>query len=127
MSEEIYFKSAEHKERFSEIVSTSTRYLADGYLDREYGSAFYILTCDYHLWDQAQVYFLPHGIDFEKMQNSVLSDGYHVLVDLAGNLFNESIRVNIAELWRLDDDNLKVAMQSLRLRFYTCQFSVDDD
>lgn len=119
---DIYFKTAGHKARFIEAMKGHT--YDGGHLDSEYGSALYILTSDYHLWEDATTYVGPHSILIEDMIEHVdLSGGFRVLVELAGNLFNGNVQVNIVDLQKLDEANLKVAFMALNLRFYRWSMS----
>jgi hypothetical protein len=113
---DIFFKSEEHKERFSSDVQELDK-VYRGKIDREYGAALYILSSSQSLIDKTTGYISIRGIRFGDMLESVdFSGGQVVLVKLAANLFNSSQHIDPIELMWLDEGNYKVAMQSIVIR-----------
>jgi len=124
MKTSIFFKSAEHTQRFLAAMR-STGKMYGGRLDQEYGAALYILTADLATWQKAQAYVDRHGIDIPALLEEVhFSGGYSVLIMLAGNLFNSQVHIDPVELMRLDDSNFTVALTALQVRRASLQ--VDD-
>lgn len=112
----IYFKSPKHKQRFHTAMLQIDK-IYSGKLDQEYGAALYILTCDAGIWQRVQPYVERHAIDIEAILAEVdLSGGYSVLVQLAGNLFNEQQHIDPVEFMRLDESNFNVALAALQIR-----------
>lgn len=50
------------------------------------------------------------------LQEQDFSEGYSVLVMLAGNLFNGEVHIDPLEFLRLDDENFRVALTAIQLR-----------
>ena len=114
---DIFFTSPEHKAGFLTAMQ-GLRKVYDGKLDPEYGAAVYILTADSDTWDQASGYVDRDGIDFEALLRDIdFSHGYQILVQLAGNLFNDRTACNPVDLCAvLDDRNFQVAMTAFQIR-----------
>lgn len=124
MSQHIFFKAAEHRQRFLRVMQQIGKIYA-GKLDPEYAAALYILTSDAGTWRKASEYVSRHGIDMQTMLEEVdFSSGYSVLIRLAGNLFNNQQHLDPLEFLRLDERNFCLALTSLILR--RSSFSVDD-
>lgn len=122
-TESTFFKSAEHRTRFVEVMQRLGK-VYHGKFDPEYASALYILTADLSTWRKASDYIDRNGIDIEAMLEEVhLSGGYAVLIRLAGNLFNNQQRLDPLELLRLDESNFLIALTALTLRRYS--FHID--
>ncbi|MFL5626339.1 MAG: hypothetical protein ACJ788_12175 [Ktedonobacteraceae bacterium] len=116
MATNIFFKSAEHKQRFLTVMQQTGK-IYSGKLDPEYGAALYILTADLDIWQEVSGYVSRRGMDIEAILEEVdLSGGYSVLVMLAGNLFNSQTHLDAIELMRLDDSNFTVALTALQVR-----------
>lgn len=116
MSSSIFFKSEGHKERFLSAIQQIGK-VYDGKLDPEYGAALHILTCDLSTWEKAEGYVSRRGILFEEMLKEVdFSTGYRSLINLAWNLFNEGVQVNVVNLTIVDGRNFKVALEAIKLR-----------
>src|SRR2546430_15759127 len=99
----MFFKSAEHKQRFLTAIQQTGK-IYNGKLDEEYAAAMYILTADTHTWSNAQSYVDREGIDLEAMLKEVhFSHGYEVLIKLAGNLFNSHLHIDPVEFMILDE------------------------
>lgn len=99
----IFFKSAAHKARLLTVMGQIGKIYGEN-LDQEYTAALYLLTSDQTTWEKAQEYVGSTDIDFDAMLKEMdLSDGYGVLVSLAGNLFNAQTELSPIELIRLDD------------------------
>ncbi len=113
----IIFKSPEHRTRFLKSMHHLGK-IETGWFDPEYGAALYILTAHTSLWQKAQHYISPYGIDIESMLRKVdFSSGYRYLVELAGNLFNGTIQSSPVDWVTLtDEENFKVAISALFLR-----------
>jgi hypothetical protein len=112
----IFFKSAQHKERF---VSTMQRLgkIYESTFDPEYAAAIYILTADLSTSQKSSEYMGCHGIDFDTLLKEVdFSGSYSVLIELAGNLFNGQRHIDPLEFLRLDGGNFNVAITALLLR-----------
>jgi hypothetical protein len=113
---DIFFKSAQHKERF---VATMQRLgkIDDGKFDPEYAAAIYILTADLSTSQKSSEYMSCHGIDLDTLLEEVhFSGGYGVLIELAGNLFNGQRHIDPLEFLRLDCGNFNIAITSLIVR-----------
>ncbi|MGH2507463.1 MAG: DUF6075 family protein [Ktedonobacteraceae bacterium] len=116
MTADIFFKSVEHKQRFFSVMKELGK-VYDGTCDPEYGAALYILSADLSTWQRAQGYIDCDGIDITAMLEDVhFSSGYAVLIQLAGNLFNNQQHLDPLEFLRLDENNFKVALAALSLR-----------
>jgi hypothetical protein len=124
MSRRIFFKTAEHQQRFLRAMQQIGKINA-GKLDPEYAAALYILTADAGTWRKASEYVSRHGIDVKTMLDKVdFSSGYIVLIRLAGNLFNNQQHLDPLEFLRLDERNFHLALTALILR--RSSFLVDD-
>jgi hypothetical protein len=116
---QLFFKNPGHKALFTNTM----RYLVekiddDGKMDPEYAAALYILTADTATWKRVRSYVSHSGIDFPTMLEEVdLSHGHQVLVQLAGNLFNEQTSVSPVEFTILDTRNFEVAIQAQMIRY----------
>src|SRR5262249_8740189 len=91
------FKSEEHKQR---LLATLQRIgkIYGGRPDPEYAAALYILTADASTWNKAKDYVDRDGIDIAAMLEEVdFSSGYIVLIELAGNLFNNNQHIDPLE------------------------------
>jgi hypothetical protein len=118
------FFSAGHKDRFLAAMRTIGK-ISAGKLDPEYAAALYVLTADRSTWRKAQQYVDRSGIDIPTMLEQVdFSSGDAVLIQWAGNLFNNQIHIDPIELLRLDESHYEVALSALSLRRYGC--CVDD-
>lgn len=118
MQESISFKTPAHKIRFVAALQSIGK-VYEGRYDPEYAAAIFILSADTSTWNKAQGYVAREGIDIETMLKEVdFSGGYSVLMQLAGNLFNDQISINPVELMRLDDSNFKIAIDAIKLRRY---------
>lgn len=119
MTENIFFTSPEHKQRFLKAMQQIGR-IDHGKLDPEYASALYILTAELATWHKAQPYVDRHGLDIATLLEEVhFSSGYTVLLQWACNLFNSYLHVDPIELLRLDEDNFKLAVSALHIRRYS--------
>ncbi len=113
---ELFFQGADHKRRFLAAMQRIGK-VYDGKLDPEYGAALYILSAEVGTWNKAQRYVDRDGIDFETMLQEVdFSGGYQVLIQWAGNLFNEQQHIDPIEALRLDERNFEIALSALRIR-----------
>ncbi len=114
----IFFKSVQHKQRFL-VTMEDIGKIYRGTFDAEYSAAVYILTSDSWTWKQTSDYVGQDGIDIEGMlQDISFSGGWTVLVQLAGNLFNDQQHIDPIELLRLDETNFNVALTAIQLRRY---------
>jgi hypothetical protein len=119
MKASIFFKAAEHQQRFASAMQQLGK-IYSGKLDQEYAAAVYILTADLDTWQQASDYVGRDGIDIPTLLQEIhFSGGYAVLIMLAGNLFNSQTHVDPVELMRLDDSNFMVALTALQVRRYS--------
>jgi hypothetical protein len=116
----IFFASEGHRERFRQAIKRMkgrATWSEGQRLDQEYSAAFYLLTASDVIWQKAQVFFTPVGIDFAKMiRGAHLSTTEITMIRLAGNLFGQPIKANPLDLIDLDDRNFAVALQALQLR-----------
>lgn len=123
MTENIYWVSAEHKQRFTTAMQKFGK-IYNGKIDPEYGAALYILTSRSSTWDQAEGCVNGLGINFEDLfKEARFSGAYSVLIEWASGLFNGNTSIVPNELMRLDDDNFQLALQALRIRRYGVPFS----
>jgi hypothetical protein len=123
MANHAHFKSAEHKQRLLTTMQELGK-IYRGTLDEEYLSALYILTADRSTWQKASQYVSRDGIDITAMLKEVdFSGGYGVLIQLAGNLFNQRQHLDPIELLRLDEHNFRLALTAIALRRYGLRFS----
>jgi hypothetical protein len=89
------------------------------HFDSEYGAALYILTSTLGIWNKAMYAVYPLHIEFATMlKKNDWSGGTVVLIELAGNLFNNGTKANPNDLKRLDDMNIEVALNAFLLRFF---------
>lgn len=113
----------EHKQRFLAVMQQLGKVYA-GKLDPEYASALYLLTADRSTWRKASEYVSRDGIDIEAMLQEVdFSGGYGVLIQLAGNLFNQNEHIDPIEFLRLDERNFRLAIGAIFLRRYEMHVS----
>ena len=111
MTTDIFFKSEGHQERLIEALQNVE------HQDVYFTSALYILTADLATWQKAEDYVEHDSIDFEQMLSEIdFSSGYIRLINLAWNLFNEHVKVNVVDLMGLDERNFNVAIQAIQLR-----------
>src|SRR4051794_40581447 len=116
MPKDIFFKSAEHKQRFLATMQQIGK-IDTGKLDPEYAAALYILTADAGTWQKAREHVSRQGIDIQTLLEEVdFSSGYAVLIKLAGNLFNNQQHLDPLEFLRLDNRNFHIALTALILR-----------
>lgn len=117
-----FFKSAAHKRRFLEAVprlGKTWNEAGNTFFDQEYASMLYILTADQRTWRQADDYVSGDGIDVEALlAERDFSGGYTVLLQWAGNLFNERQHIDPIESLRLDEENFQLALYALLIRRY---------
>src|SRR5579859_1317618 len=120
----IFFKSDAHLQWFLAIIQNIDA-VEDGRIDPEYGAAVYILTADDELLQKSRTYISRHGIRFEHLLKEVdFSEGYRVLVKLAGNLFNpQNVAPAPVDLFILDNENFMVACNALVVRSHRHLFS----
>jgi hypothetical protein len=114
----MFFKNPAHKALFTNTMRHLEKIDDDGKMDPEYAAACYILASDYATWKRVQSYVSRYGIDFPGLLKEVdLSHGHQVLVELAGNLFNEQTPVSPVEFVILDARNFEVALQAQWIRY----------
>jgi Family of unknown function (DUF6075) len=114
---EIFFKSANHKARFTNAMHEFGKVYDGGKFDPEYAAAFYILTADQSTWSKSYGYVSRHGIQIDEMLEEVdFSSGQVVLLQLAGNLFNGTQHIDPLEFLRLDHGNFNVALTAMLIR-----------
>lgn len=122
----VYFKSPEHKERFQAAIQHVGKF-DDDLIDREYGTALYLLTADSGIWENASKYVSSSGIRFDLfLKKNVFSSGEATLIKLAANLFysrvsttkSKSIYVEPIELTSLDESNFILAIFAFKVRYY---------
>jgi hypothetical protein len=117
------FTSAEHRQRLLSTMQ-QLRKISAGELDAEYASALYILTADLSTWRKSCAYVSRNGIDIKAMLKEVdFSGGYGVLIQLAGNLFNQNQHIDPIDLLRLDERNFRLALAAIALRRYGLRVS----
>lgn len=114
----IFFKSDAHKARLLDAVEQLGK-VDECSIDCEYGACLYILSANKHSWEVAQPYISRHGIRIDLLLKNVHhSTSEAVLVQLAGNLFNEQQSVNPVEMMCLDPDNFLLALSAIWIRRY---------
>jgi hypothetical protein len=114
----ISFTSDHHRKRFLQAVQQLDK-VDEGKIDREYGAAIYLLSAENQIWQGVQYYLSRTGIKFAAMLDELpLSSGEAVLLQIAGNLFNDSLSVNPIELLRLDERNFNLALSAIKMRRY---------
>lgn len=125
MPQNIYFKSEGHKERLLAAIQAIGKVWENGKIDPEYGAALYILCADLATWQRTSSYVTPSGIDFEAiLEDEDFSGGYGVLISLAGNLFNDNVKVNAVDIpSRLDERNFTLALSAFIIRRHGLQVS----
>jgi len=108
----MYFKNADHKNLFSEYQAQ-----AGTGSNREYGSALYLLAAT---GKPLGKYIRNWSIDIRGITTASRgwSSGEKALVKLAVNIFCDSGKANVNEIFkRLDNDNLKVGLEGLAIRY----------
>jgi hypothetical protein len=124
MTNSIFFKGSEHKQRFVEAMQRIGGKIYQGKFDPEYATAVYVLTADLSTWRKAGDYVARTGIDFESLLEEMdFSGSYQVLIKWAGNLFNEQQHLDPIETLRLDENNFQVALSALLIRRYGLRVS----
>jgi hypothetical protein len=117
MPEEIYFTKPEHKQRFVDAIQQTEKLYDD--FDPSFVAALYILTKDPNTWAKASGYIGRIGILFPTMLSEQgWSGGMSVMINLAGNLFNNELHINPVELIQLDEGNYRIALTAISLRRY---------
>jgi len=90
-----------------------------GYIDIEYGTAYYLLSSYEDIYNKARKYISSDGIKFKNMLSKQdFSTGEKILVKLAANLFNSN-NYDIAPIdiiGYLDDELFDVAMSAIMMR-----------
>ena len=118
MNWEITFKDEKHQNRFADSINLVS---GDGQkLDREYGSALFLLTSTAEIWNRSKKHVSREGIDFQTMlEKGTFSSGEQVVANLAWELFGAygSSRFIISDLTTsIDSDYFKVCIQAIILR-----------
>ena len=113
------FKDSEHAQRWNEAVSTAGAIRDNGTVNADFGASLYILTGLPSVYSRIWPHIHCGYIDFEPMLNAGLSTGEHILVALAGNLYNGSYFDRFTPIDIVsycDADGVELATQALRLR-----------
>ena len=108
----------EHKERFARLLQRDHTNLAD----KERRALFFIISGNEDLFSKVNhLYdFEEHVIKPETLEESRVdfSSGTRRLVMLGFNLFNSSNPADVSNcLSVLDEDNIKLAIEAIRIRF----------
>lgn len=108
----MYFIDENHEEVFRHLFQRLGKAQ-----DKEYLTAFYVLSADGELRRKGATCIRRDGIDWESIFQQDWSSGYRLLLELAQSLFQSSGQVNLAYgLHTWDDERFKVAMQAIALR-----------
>lgn len=122
-----------HFERFRDLGMKRGFVFASN-IDREYGAAFYILSCTPELARVSMKYVTGIGIDFPKMlRKERFGSSTRILVNAAWNLFNGAGGRSLTPLVfcrDIDRDMFEVIITAMRIRRYGLDFvnieGVDD-
>jgi len=112
MNRQLFFLDDEHEEKFFRLVSGKFKEN-----DKEYSSAFYILTADEELRRKGMKYITTDGIRWDGIWDEDWSSGYRVLLQLGESLFKSSGRADIVYglgIW--GDELYRIAMEAIRIR-----------
>jgi len=117
----IKFLDRHHSVRmFSLVDKFEKANKANGRVDIEYGTAFYLLASNEDIYKKALPY-IGDGIQFKNMlAKQDFSSGEKVIVKLAANLFNSNYK-NIAPIdiiGYLDNELFETAMCAMSMRYY---------
>ncbi len=119
-----------HREAFQEALSQICAVNQDGKLNREYGTALYLLTGLEDAWPQLSQYVTLGGIDHAKMlRRAALSTGEKLIVGLSGNLFNSHTYVKFTPvdlIDYLDSDTWKMVLVAFAIRRGTLTLTLRD-
>ncbi len=110
-----WFKSEEHRVVFKRMLIK-----VEGGRDPEYLAALYVLASPLLASKNVHQYVKPGEIDFSKMFKAygVWSSSQKSFAKLAAGLFSSSWKADINQVfYNLDADNVKIALEALRIRF----------
>ena len=113
------FKDSEHAQRWNEAVGTAGAIRDNGTVNADFGASLYILTGLPSVYSRIWPHIHCGYIDFEPMLNAGLSTGEHILVALAGNLYNGGFFGGYTPqdiVSYCDTDGVELAARALALR-----------
>ena len=113
------FNGGDHEQRWEEAVWTAGAVRDDGSIKADFGASLYILTGIPSAYNRIWPHIHCGYIDFEPILDAGLSAGEHILVSLAGNLYNGGFfdRFTPLDVVSLcDADGIELATQALLLR-----------
>lgn len=108
-----------HAERLESALHMAGAIRDNGTVNTDFGASLYILTGLPSVYSRIWPHIHCGYIDFEPMLNAGLSTGEHILVALAGNLYNGSYFDRFTPIDIVsycDADGVELATQALRLR-----------
>ena len=108
-----------HAERLESALHMAGAIRDNGTVNTDFGASLYILTGLPSVYSRIWPHIHCGYIDFEPMRNAGLSTGEHILVALAGNLYNGSYFDRFTPIDIVsycDADGVELATQALRLR-----------
>ena len=113
------FMDNDHAQRWAAAIQTAGAVRDDDTVKGDFGASLYILTGLPSVYSRIWPHIHCGYIDFEPMLNAGLSTGEHILVALAGNLYNGSYFDRFTPIDIVsycDADGVELATQALRLR-----------
>lgn len=114
------FMNDDHAARWRSALETAHAVTRNGTVNVDFGASLYILTALPSVYDRVDKYICNGWIDFNPMLNGLaLSTGEHVMVALAGNLYNGSFFDQYTPMDIVsycDPDMLELAARALLLR-----------
>lgn len=108
----MFYTDEEHAEAFQTLVKEHKKAT-----DKEYFTAYYVLTADPELRKKALRFVKADGIEWERIRRQDWSSGYRLLLELTETLFHSEGEARLAYgLGTWDDTLYAVALQSIRMR-----------
>lgn len=124
MADNIFFTSADHKNRLVDAIERFEKVEKDGKADPWYAAAFYILSADLYTWNNVGPYISRSGIKFDKILEKIhFSSGELTLIETAANLFRDHGQVDLSRFSNLDENNFSLVIDAIKIRRYSLQVS----
>ena len=113
----MHYMDENHRERLLDCLEALGRVDPAGKVDAEYGSAYYVITGNYAIWEKARMHTYGNEVDFwDLIEKECLSSGEALIVRLAANLFNGSYSNEVspkALVNTLDSEHTLMAIQAI--------------
>ncbi len=106
----MFFKEGNHKDLYFRMLANVPK------SNREYDLCCYVLSA---IGKAGMLSYMGDGIGIDDMLKNIdFSSGEKVLLKVAGSLFNGRV-CDINEFSRLDEENLTVVIEALKLKYLT--------